>query len=338
MTVQETTYSTFLHLSAGMRSTQDKEGSVRFWPIGKNQGVEVTSFPNEKFGEIVASSGLRCIGIEERVWSSGYEERHWNPALLPNLGASIADWPGHDWAALGNAHRVRNEDNQTRISSAAGFHLMGASRRLMHISEWYHQMLLYAHLNDFRGRMSFINADHTNFLVDCHSFLTEAGSARDHISAYAANAIAGLSGVGTFTELAKRSSELPDSLKTVVADAWQDNPEHLTLKHIGRYRNEIVHQRPISMLSNGLFRTQSFDLGLDHSILGVEFDIQVWPDKKPDVKFDALRQFHAMLRVLYEFGRAVIACAPIEPNIPTIIGRTDGVKITPLPTRRILFP
>ncbi|MBU2587732.1 MAG: hypothetical protein KJ872_06415 [Alphaproteobacteria bacterium] len=338
MTVQETTYSTFLHFSAGLRSTQDEEGAVRFWPIGKNQGVEVTSFPDGKFGEIVANADLRCIGNEERVWSSGYEDRYWNPALVPNLGANIADWPGHDWAALGNAHRERNEDNPSRLSSAAGFHLMGASRRLMHISEWYHQMLLYAHLEGFHDRMAFSNSDHTNFLVDCHSFLNEAGSARDHISAYAANAIAGLAGVGTLTKLAKRSSELPDGLKAIVAEAWQESTDKLTLKHIGRYRDEIVHERPIAALSKGLFETQSFDLGLDHPILGVKFDIQVWPDKKADVKFDALRQFHAMLRVLYEFGRAVISLAPIKPQAPTIIGGRGGVKVTPIPTRRIPFP
>jgi hypothetical protein len=338
MTVQETTYSTFLHLSAGLRSTQDVEGVVRFWPIGKNQGVDITSFPDDKFGEILANAGLHCIGNEERVWSSGYEDRHWNPALVPKLGASIADWPGHDWAALGNAHRKRNEENHSRFSSAAGFHLMGASRRLMHISEWYHQMLLYAHLKGFHDRMAFINSDHTNFLIDCHSFLNEVGSARDHISAYAAHAVAALSGIGTFATLAKRRSELPDSLKSVIAEAWQENSDKLTLKHIGRYRDEIVHQRPISALSKGLFETQSFDLGLDHPILGVKFNVQVWPDKKPDVKFDALRQFHAMLRVLYEFGRAVISLAPIKPEIQTIIGSANGVKVTVMPTRRIPFP
>lgn len=338
MTDQETTYSTFLHLSAGLRSTQDEEGSVKFWPTGKNQGVEVTSFPQDKFGEIVADAGLHCIGNEERVWSSGYEDRHWNPALVPNLGASIADWPGHDWAALGNAHCERNEDHQNRYSSAAGFHLMGASRRLMHISEWYHQMLLYAHLKGFHDRMAFSNSDHTNFLVDCHSFLNEVGSARDHISAYAANAIAGLTGIGTFATLAKRRCELPDSLRAIVVEAWQKKPDKLTLSHIGRYRDEIVHQRPIASLSNGLFETLSFDLGLDHPTLGVKFDIQVWPDQKADVKFDALRQFHAMLRVLYEFGRAVISLAPIDPKTPAIIGGTGGVKVTPMPMRRIPFP
>ncbi len=331
MTDQETTNSTFLHLSAGLRSTQDVEGSVKFWPTGKNQGVEVTSFPEDKFGKIVANAGLRCIGNEERVWSSGYEDRHWNPALVPNLGANIADWPGHDWAALGNAHRERNEDHQNRYSSAAGFHLMGASRRLMHISEWYHQMLLYAHLKGFHDRMAFSNSDHTNFLVDCHSFLNEVGSARDHISAYAANAIAGLSGIGTFATLAKRRSELPDSLEAIVADAWQKNPDRLTLRHIGRYRDEIVHQRPIVSLSKGLFETLSFDLGLDQPTLGVNFDIQVWPDRKADVKFDALRQFHAMLRVLYEFGRAVISLAPIKPKGSNNNWRHGRVKVTPMP-------
>jgi hypothetical protein len=338
MADQETTYSTFLHLSAGLRSTKDVDGAFKFWPTGKNQGVEVTSFPEEKFGEIVVNAGLRGIGSEERVWSSGYEDRFWNPALFPNLGANIADWPGHDWAALGNAHRESNEDDQSRHSSAAGFHLIGASRRLMHISEWYHQMLLYAHLKGFHERMAFSNSDHTNFLVDCHSFLNEAGSARDHISAYAANAIAGLTGVGTFATLAKRRSELPDSLKAIVSKAWQDNPDKLTLKQIGRYRDEIVHQRPITSLSKGLFETLSFDLGLDDPILGVKFDIQVWPHKNSDVKFDALRQFHAMLRVLYEFGRAVMSLAPIKPKTPTIIGGKGGVTVTPLPTRRVPFP
>lgn len=338
MVVQEATYSTLLHFSAGLRSSLDEEGAIRFWPIRKNRGFEVTSFPSEKFGEIVANAGLRCIGNEERVWSSGYEDRHWNPALVPNLEASIAAWPGHDWAALGNAHRERNEDNHSRYSSAAGFHLMGASRRLMHISEWYHQMLLYAHLKGFHDRMAFSNSDHTNFLVDCHSFLNEAGSARDHISAYAANAIAGLNGIETFAKLAENRGRLPAGLKAIIAEAWQENPDKITLKNIGDYRNEIVHQRPIAALSKGLFETQSFDLGLDHPILGVKFDIRIWPKKKADVKFDALWQFHAMLRVLYEFGRAVISLAPIEPQARTIVGGKAGVKVTPVPTRRIPFP
>jgi hypothetical protein len=337
MTDQETTYSKFLHLSAGMRSTTDVEGTFKFWPTGKNQGVEVTSFPHEKFGEIVANAGLRSIGIEEQACSSGYEDRYWNPSLVPNLGANIADWPGHDWAALGHTHHLLNEDDKSRYSAAAGFHLMGASRRLMHISEWYHQMLLYAHLNGFHDQMEFSNSDHTNFLIDCHSFLNEAGSARDHISAYAANAIAGLTGVSTFATLAKRQEELPDSLATIVKVAWQDDPDKLTLKHIGRYRDEIVHQRPIEALSNGLFETQSFDLGLDDPVLGVKFDIQVWPDRNSDVKFDALSQFHAMLRVLYEFGRAVIALAPITPKTPAIIGGKAGVTVIPLLTKRIPF-
>ena len=100
MTVQQTIYSTFLHLSAGLRSTQDDEGAVKFWPTGKSQGVEVINVSDEKFGEIVANAGLRCIGTEGAGVSFGYEDGHWNPALVPNLGASIDDWPGHDWAAL----------------------------------------------------------------------------------------------------------------------------------------------------------------------------------------------------------------------------------------------
>lgn len=338
MTDKERTYATFLHLSAGLRSTQDREGAVKFWPSGKNQCVEVKSLPDEEFGEVIAGAGLVCIGSEERVWSSGYEDRHWNPSLIPGVGANIADWPGHDWAALANAHRERNEDDQSLYSSAASFHLMGASRRLMHISEWYHQMLLFAHLQGFHDRMAFRNSDHTNFLVDCHSFLNEVGSARDHISAYAAKAIGGLDGVKAFAKLAEKRDKLPDSLAAIIDTACKENTNKLNLRHIGKYRNEIVHGRPINAMSNGRFETLSYDFGLDNRILGVKFDIQVWPDKNEDIKFDALRQFHAMLRVLYEFGRAVIALAPIEPMVPEIVARNGVVQVTEIPTRRVQFP
>ena len=338
MTDKETTYSTFMHLSAGLRTTTDDDGSVKFWPYGKNLCVEVESLPQAQFGEIIANAGLRCIGNEERAWAAGYEDRFWNPALVPGLGESIADWPGHDWAALGDAHRERNEEEQYRLSSAAGFHLMGASRRLMHISEWYHQMLLYAHLNEFHDKMAFSNSDNTNFLIDCHSFLNEVGSARDYISAYAGSVIAGIAGVGKFATLAKKRANLSGALKAIVEEAWKDTSNKITLRHIGRYRDEIVHQRPIIALSKGLFETLSFDLSLDKPILGVKFDIQVWPDKKPDVKFDALRSFHAMMRVLYEFGRAIISLATVEPKVRAIVAGKSGVSVISIPTRRVPFP
>ncbi len=208
----------------------------------------------------------------------------------------------------------------------------------MHISEWYHQMLLYAHLRSFHDKKGFINSDHTNFLIDCQSFLNEVGSARDYISAYAGGEIAGISGVGTFATLARKRSDLSGKLKAIVDEAWKDSSDKLTLKHIGRYRDEIVHQRPITALSKGLFETLGFDLGLDKPVLGVKFDIQVWPDKNPDVKFDALRSFHAMMRVLYEFGRAVISLAKIERKAPVIVGGKGGVSMTSIPTRRVPFP
>jgi hypothetical protein len=337
MTESESSYSTFIHLSAGLRTTID-DGTVKFWPCGKNLGVEVASFPQKQFGEIITNAGLRCIGNEERAWKNGYEDRFWNPALVPGLGESIADLPGHDWSALGNVHRERNEEEQYRLSSAAGFHLIGASRRLMHISEWYHQMLLYAHLNEFHDKIAFRNSDHTNFLIDCHSFLTEVCTARDHIAGYAGTVIAGVTKINTFEKLVAKLPDLSGELKAIMEEASKETADKMTLKHVGQYRNEIVHQRPISALSKGFFETVSFDLGLDNPILGVKFDIQVRPKKQPDAKFDALRSFHAMMRVLYEFGRAVIVLAPVVPKPPTFIAGKGGVTIKRIPARCVPFP
>lgn len=338
MASNETTYSQFMHLSAGLRVTRSDGSKVCFWPFGKNEAAEIPEFPLEKFGEVLVRAGLRCIGNEERLWSDGYEDRVWNPALLPGVGDKIGEWPGHDWAALGHAHRKREEYEEQRFSSAASFHLIGAARRLMHVSEWYHQMLLYVHLKNLADTVLFSNSDHTNFLIDCQSFLTEVGSARDHISGYAAKAIAGLENVSTFHALWKSRDQLPARLEKIVCEAWQDSSEKLTLKHIGRYRDEIVHQRPISELSDGGFKITSHDIGLSKPLRGVKFDIQVWAQEKADVKFDALRQFHAMVRVLYEFSRDVIALAPIRPELPVINLTKEGGRILPQSTRRVSYP
>ncbi|MGB7374368.1 hypothetical protein [Pontixanthobacter sp.] len=338
MTSSETTYSQFMHLSAGLRVTKDDDSKVRFFPFSKNEAVEVPEFPLEKFGEILVGAGLHCIGNEERLWCDGYEDQVWIPALIRGVGDKIGEWPGHDWAALGHAHHKREESEQRRFSSAASFHLIGSARRLMHVSEWYHQMLLYVHLKNLADTVSFRNSDHTNFLIDCQSFLTEVGSARDYISGYAAFAIAGLTNISTFRGLWKNREGLPAKLRSIVEEAWQDSNEKLTLKHIGRYRDEIVHQRPITELSDGGFKITSHDIGLSKPLRGVKFDIQVWPHEKPDVKFDALRQFHAMMRVLYLFGRAVIALAPIEPEMPVINLAKQAGRIPPKTTRRVSYP
>lgn len=328
----EVTYATFVHLSGGLRTTLSDEGAVRFWPFEKHQFLEITDFPADRLGEMLSKAGLRCIGNEERVWQDGYEDRFWNPALIPGLGKSVADWPGHDWAALGYAYQKAQSDDFARLSSAASFHLIGASRRLMHISEWYHQMLLYARLKGFHDRMAFQNSDHMNFLIDCHSFLQEAASARDHISAFAASAIADVK-ADSFSKLWEKRMSLPDKLRSIMEEASDDAAGRLTIRHIGKYRNAVVHNNPISHFSGNVFETQSFDIGTADRLLGVKFDIQVWPKKRPDVKFDALQSFHSMMRVLDEFGRKIIALSPVDPEIPVILGKAKRSH-----ARRVSFP
>lgn len=335
--MEETTYSHFIHLSAGLRLASDREDILKFWPSGKKEGVELTGLPKGSLGTILENAGITLIGNEERAWHGGYEDRFWNPALLAGSGKNVSDWPRHDWSALGNAHRERKEENAALACSAAGFHLMAASRRLMHISEWYHQMLLYAHLKDMHEKTPFANSDRLNFMVDCHSFLIEAACARDQIARYIAIVITEQAKVTTFATLGKKSNrdQHPDGLREIVEKQFEGRMDELTLKHIGEYRDHIVHSGPITDLSKGCFETLNFDLGAEKLVLGVKFDILIWPKETSiNKRFDALRTFHSMMRVLYEFGRAVITFAPVRPN-PIMIASGGLVEI---PTRRVPYP
>lgn len=329
----ESTYAQFLHLTYGLRAGRSETDKLKLWPTGKNALTEVANVDMANVGKFLAAGGLEVVGNEERLWADGYEERIWNPALLPGLGADLGDLPGHDWANIAHSASGANQEAH-RLAEAVSMHLRGASLRLMHISEWYHQMLLYSHLKGHGPGIRFANLDFFHFLLDCHSFLVEIGSARDHLAVFAGKAIAGLTRVRGHSDLLKQLGKLPDPLRSIVERVSDDSPAKLSLAHIGHYRDIIVHQNPLTRLGNIGFETFETGITLPHQLLAVKYEIIANPLSGKSDRFDALRAFQAMLRVVFAYSREIAALSPFEPSIPEI----TPISSDSIPTRRVDFP
>lgn len=327
-------YAVFLHLTYGLRAGLGDRELLKLWPTGKHTLTEIANVSEAEVGRFLSAGGLGVVGNEDRLWANGYEERVWNPALLPGLGENVQDRPGHDWANIAHHAAKAGLSEASRLAEGAGHHLRGASHRLMHISEWYHQMLLYAHLRSYGPQKRFSNLDMFHFLLDCHSFLVELGSARDYLSAFAGKIIGGLPGVTSHRQLLAQLNKLKGDLRYIIGEASEPSSSRLTLAHVGKYRNLIVHQRPLSTFSRGLFETFELGIEIPHRLLGVRFEITANPLSESDKKYDCLKAFQAMMRVVFKYARDIAALSPIDSTAPII----ESISVRRLPMQLREFP
>jgi hypothetical protein len=205
------------------------------------------------------------------------------------------------------------------LARSIGLAFAGAAARLRDISEHYTSHLFRfvgVDMPDSEWKTSYSD----DLFVDCHSFLVELCTARDHLASYLATIRFSLNKVDSMAGLREallKQAYNTDQMATKVLEITDHSSANGWLARLSRYRNEIVHRVPLpARPESDQLHIHNEQLTKTAGLKRVSLYIRQDPcNPKDTATCDLLERFHQMYQHMAEFSWQVAAESPYMPMI-----------------------
>jgi hypothetical protein len=227
------------------------------------------------------------------------------------------------WRHIAFAAHENGDGDAADLASDIAFTLHAAEVRVRDISRGYGWQNEFAVLTSKVPDRHFSNVELINDLLPAvHSFLSEAGSARDYLSHYVAAKMLSLPDIDSMKGLHswyKKHGAVGDVVGTEVLKVCDRTIQDGWMARLTEFRNIIVHRSPITRLSEKKWlSTRLQNIGSEEALL-IYFGVPRDPISNPRSDFvDALDHFRDLPLLLLRFASLVASVSPIRPQMPHI--------------------
>jgi hypothetical protein len=199
------------------------------------------------------------------------------------------------------------------------FALTAMSRRLLDVSDDYGTQLQAALADGNRRDRRFSNILVLDLFLNCHSFLTEACTARDYLARFLAQHVYGNIEADSVAKLLRRKRSSSHPIDALLGTANDKASPDAWMVRMNEYRDIITHRAPLTHLGgkNTSIEIRFQPWGEGKTLPRILTLIPADPfDASSGAAVDALVLLHAYNANLLHFAAECARYAPYPPTLP----------------------
>lgn len=310
-----------LHISGGIRATQDGEKLWSWYPVLRDQGYsQLKALPINKISQ------MACL-IDETLFGGDQQNdvdkqlisRSWTPLDGPVTGMQPADM----WSSIASNALDAGEQSYSTLARHIAFSIHAAGIRLRDASDGYQAQLFGAIESRRKSGERFSNIPMADLYLAFHSVLSELASARDYIATALADRIGAPSRIDAMNRFvdwlsaSSRASYRNNPVIKEMLEAHEPSSANPWLHRLTEYRNTFLHRRPLGSTESVQFLRYSIVEKQRISFPKIELPLA---DSDPFASGqDALKNFIGLYREMTKLARLAANHSPFDASPPLFV-------------------